>query len=170
MTKNALVHAKDMDSEMALARADELLKIWQLPEDAPADALRAARDACAAALQSGEARMLAESIGAGMPEKELVMTVGEMIGSFPPRPGQDLQIFTRMMVLDVIRAAPSRAALDAACRSLRASCTFLPSIKEVLDAVEAQKAACASRAALLERLPRRIAELDRANNSGADAE
>ena len=168
MTGREIATAVGIDPETAGTRADAVLAIWQAAEDATAADLEPMIAEAARALETGEAKLLAESLAVPLPDRDLALMVAELVASFPPRPGQDLRIFGRMMAQDVATARPSRAALAGACRQLRASCTFLPSIKEVLDAVEAQKATCAARATLLERLPKKLAELGRPKNSAAD--
>lgn len=47
----------------------------------------------------------------------------------------DNEVFARMLKADVAEAAPSIGALDRACRRLRQTATFTPSIAEVLAAL-----------------------------------
>lgn len=138
-------------------RADVLLRLWDIPVGADVAAMC---EAAAGALRSGEARRLAESLAAPVPVRELGAIVGGLVASWP-RENRDMAVMANFMAQDVARAAPSRAALLLACRYLRANHTHPPSIAEVLAALEASKKACASRAALLERLPRRVAELSK---------
>jgi len=72
----------------------------------------------------------------------------------------DAEVFGRMLVIDVGALSPSIGALEAACRNLRRTSTFTPSIAEVLQALtEAEKQLTGARWRL-EQLPRLIAEAE----------
>lgn len=59
-----------------------------------------------------------------------------LIGSFPNAPKQDLQLYGTALVEDVSNERPSILALSNACRILRRTSQFLPTISEVLGALE----------------------------------
>ncbi|WP_194462126.1 hypothetical protein [Bradyrhizobium sp. CCBAU 53340] len=59
-----------------------------------------------------------------------------LIGSFPNAPKHDLQLYGTAMVEDVLEERPSILALSNACRTIRRTSRFLPTISEVLGVLE----------------------------------
>lgn len=144
------------------ARVDELLELWRLDVDAvPLPALRVARDVAQAGIANGLVVALGRAMLTPADSRMIAMSVAELIASFPQDKKNDLQTFSRLLVEDVAALGASPMVLQAAFRAVRQGSAFLPSIAEVVGAVEAEKAACAARAALLARLGRRVGEADR---------
>lgn len=69
---------------------------------------------------------------------EIKRALQHLIGSFPnSSKKEDLSIYAVSLFDDVVAAKPTVETLTEACRRLRRSCDFLPSIKAVLDALDA---------------------------------
>lgn len=168
MTKD-LVPFKPVTPQAALSRAVEVTGLWQLGKEAREEDVRAQHALAAAAVASGEVAALVDMITALPTAQQFTLLLDELIGSFAPRQGQDMRIFSKMLSKDVAGLRASRTALEAACASLRKSCTFLPAIEEVMEAVTWQKQVCEARVHLLERLPARIAAAERVINPETDA-
>lgn len=162
MTNSEIVPAQKMvPAEIAVA-AEDVLAIWNLDfETAAPEAIRAARDVAARAITTGRAAALGVALGRPAANREVGMAIAELLASFPQDKKNDLRTFSRFLAEDVAELGASPAALAGACKAIRRSKDFLPSIAEILAAVTAEKATCAARAALLARLPRRVAEADR---------
>ncbi len=64
--------------------------------------------------------------------------VALLLGSFPCSNAPDPAVYTRMMVEEVITAAPSLIPLDAACRSLRRTHRWPPAIAKVLATISVE--------------------------------
>lgn len=161
MTGKAIVPAKAIDPLPAtMARTDELLRLWTTDlETIPREELRALCLAAATALQSAQPAALAAQIVAPVTGRQMVLELDDLIAAFPGmRKDADLTTFSRLLGEEVRALNPSAAALRAACRGLIRTATFPPGIGDVVAAVATQKAEWASRAALLERLPRRLVE------------
>jgi hypothetical protein len=78
-----------------------------------------------------------------------------LVGAFPNSKADAL--FARLLVSDVGALQPSRGAIDAACRRLRRTFKFLPSIAEVCEAIDfAEKYTFRDALEYLEELPRRV--------------
>jgi hypothetical protein len=69
-------------------------------------------------------------------DHELKALLAVLAGSFPTAPRTDLQIFGRALIEEIADTKPSRGALIRACRQLRRTSKFLPTICEVLEAIE----------------------------------
>src|ERR1700704_2861843 len=68
---------------------------------------------------------------------EIKRALQHLIGSFPnSSKKEDLSIYAVSLFDDVAAAKPTVKTLTEACRRLRRSCDFLPSIKAVLDALD----------------------------------
>ena len=63
------------------------------------------------------------------------------MGSFPTASIPDPAAFTRQLLEDVMDLDPSFHVLESACRKLRKSKKFIPSISEVIEAIEAEDVA-----------------------------
>jgi hypothetical protein len=70
--------------------------------------------------------------------QELKRQLQVLIGSFPNASKQNLAIYGVALLEDVAFERPSIAALTSACRRLRRSNTFVPTISEVLDALSSE--------------------------------
>jgi DnaA N-terminal domain len=68
--------------------------------------------------------------------QEIKRTLQILIGSFPNAPSKaDLSIYGVSLFDEVISESPSLRVLEAACRKLRRDSAFLPSIRDVLEAL-----------------------------------
>jgi hypothetical protein len=74
-----------------------------------------------------------------------------LVGAFPNSGKNDLPIYGRMLVEDVAAQRPSVAALSLACRRLRRTARFVPTIAEVLEAIATAEVDVLLRANTLER-------------------
>ncbi len=156
MTK-AVVPFTPVAPGAALPRAVQVTGLWQLGREARQDDIRAQHALAKTAVESGEVTALIQAITAKPTAREFGVLIDELIGSFAPRQGQDMGTFGKMLTKDVAGLGASRVALEAAAAQLRANCTFLPAIEEVLEAVKWQKQVIDARVHLLERLPARVA-------------
>jgi hypothetical protein len=59
--------------------------------------------------------------------------VALLIGSFPTGQPHNPAIYTGMLTTEILATHPSAISLEATCRTIRRSKSFLPSIKEVLE-------------------------------------
>lgn len=166
----ALVPFKPVPPEAALSRAIAVTGLWQLGRGSRVEDIRAQTVLATLAIANGEVAALSGIISARPTREQFAVILDELIGSFAPRQGQDMRIFSKMLAKDVAEVGASRVALEAAAKALRASNTFLPSIEEVLEAVKWQKQVCDARVHLLERLPARVAAAERAINPPAGSE
>lgn len=165
MTGTGLTPYRPVEGAVALSRALEVTGIWQMGRESPRETVQARHAVAAAAVANGEVTALVAALEAKPTPKEFAVLLDNLLGSFAPRKDQNMQVFSKMLAIDVAGVGASRAALEAACKALRASCTFLPSIEEVLEAVKWQKKVCEARVRLLERLPARIAAAEAVINS-----
>jgi hypothetical protein len=69
---------------------------------------------------------------------EIAMMVAKLVGSFPTSNIPDPKVFVRVLIEDVMACNPSFLVLDSACRKLRTEQKFMPSIAEVVAAIEIQ--------------------------------
>lgn len=165
MTKaSAIVPHKPLELPAAMARAEDLLRLWSVDlEIAPPEEVRPLCLDAIAAIRSGQPAVLAAAIMVPATRREVVLAVDELVAAFPGmRKDADLSVFTRVLAEELMVEKPSHAALRGACRGLIRTATFPPSIAEIIAAVAVQKGAWESRAVLLDRLPRRAADAARA--------
>jgi hypothetical protein len=71
--------------------------------------------------------------------------LAQLVGSFPTSNLPDAKTFTRVLLDDVMALEPSYVALESACRKLRRTQKFLPSISEVIAAIEKEQDAWCDR-------------------------
>lgn len=64
-----------------------------------------------------------------------------LVGSFPNANPADPETYTKMLIEEVVAAAPTVTALEAACRKVRRTAKFLPAISEVLAALKEEERA-----------------------------
>jgi hypothetical protein len=102
---------------------------------------------------NGFNRTLAEIAKATAPASvaETKTELALLVGAFPNASKGDLRIFGRMLVEDVAAQRPSVAALSLACRRLRRTARFVPTISEVLEAIGTAEVDVLLRARTLER-------------------
>jgi vacuolar-type H+-ATPase subunit I/STV1 len=62
--------------------------------------------------------------------------VSLLVGSFPNANPADPEVYTKMLIEEIMAAEPSVVSLESACRSIRRSAKFLPTISEVLEALK----------------------------------
>jgi hypothetical protein len=58
--------------------------------------------------------------------------VGVLLGSFPNSNPHNAEVYTRVMIEEIVAAKPSASALEATMRHLRRNSTFAPSVAEML--------------------------------------
>jgi hypothetical protein len=58
-----------------------------------------------------------------------------LIGGFPNAGPHSPKVYTRMMIEEIVAANPTAVALEGACREIRRTKTFAPSIPELLEAL-----------------------------------
>jgi hypothetical protein len=102
---------------------------------------------------NGFNRTLAEIAKATAPASvaETKTELALLVGAFPNASKGDLRIFGRMLVEDVAAQRPSVTALSLACRRLRRTARFVPTISEVLEAIGTAEVDVLLRARTLER-------------------
>ena len=62
--------------------------------------------------------------------------VGLLIGSFPNGVPNSPEVYTRMLIEEIFAANPSAVALEATCREIRRTKTFVPAVAEVLKVLK----------------------------------
>jgi hypothetical protein len=62
-----------------------------------------------------------------------------LVGSFPNANPTDPKTYSKMLVEEVVAASPRVPVLESACRKIRRTCKFLPTISELLDAIEEEQ-------------------------------
>jgi hypothetical protein len=67
--------------------------------------------------------------------KVVAEQVAMLIGSFPTGTPSAPEVYTKLMIEEIIAANPSAMALESTCRQIRRTKTFLPAISEVLEAL-----------------------------------
>jgi septal ring factor EnvC (AmiA/AmiB activator) len=68
-------------------------------------------------------------------KNDIRVQVMMLIAAYPNNTRADLKIYSATLAEDIGAAGPGRLALDTACRRVRRSCRFTPSIAEVLEAL-----------------------------------
>jgi hypothetical protein len=66
--------------------------------------------------------------------------IGLLIGGFPNGTPNSPEVYTKLMIEEIVAANPSMIALEATCRKIRRTKKFLPAIVEVLDILREQAA------------------------------
>jgi hypothetical protein len=74
----------------------------------------------------------------GIKKAQISKHVSMLLGSFPNANPSDPEVYTMMLIEEVVAVAPTVVTLEAACRSIRRTSKFLPTISEVLEALAAQ--------------------------------
>jgi hypothetical protein len=82
-----------------------------------------------------------------------------LIGSFPSSTQIDLTVYTRTLAEDVGARAPSRLSLDIACRKLRRTAKFKPTISELYEALDESEKWLADRRRSIDDFPRIIKQM-----------
>lgn len=80
-----------------------------------------------------------EALVAPATKRDLANHLGVLVKSFPNAGRDNAEIYGRMLLEDVGAQQPSVGAVEAACRHLRRTSTFLPTIAEVLNALGESK-------------------------------
>jgi hypothetical protein len=75
----------------------------------------------------------------------LSLVLGQLLGSFPTSNLPNATIFTRLLLEDVAAEEPTYAELSTACRRLRRTMKFMPSIAEVMEVLAEEKATWGAR-------------------------
>jgi hypothetical protein len=68
----------------------------------------------------------------------VIEKIGLLIGSFPNAAPHNAETYIGLLIEEIIAANPSVTVLEATCRELRRSKTFVPTISEVLKELHAQ--------------------------------
>jgi len=63
-------------------------------------------------------------------------SVGLLLGAFPNSNPADGKVFTRMLIEEIIVANPNACVLESACRHIRRTMKFVPTIAEVLSVLK----------------------------------
>jgi hypothetical protein len=100
-------------------------------------------------------RLFGELIRAHAPAtmRDLGPELARLVGAFPNAGRNDLAIYATMLAEDVAAARPTRDAVSAACRRLRRSSKFLPTISEILETLGQSQLELNERMDLLAKLP-----------------
>lgn len=122
--------------------------------------LRIIRDRAVELIRSGTARKALEALRKPATPKEIAGAVAKLIQDVPPR--GEARIPSASFADEISAQRPTAAALEVAITVLRRTATFQPAIAEALQALQAAERDIGAQVALLERLPRRIQEVDRA--------
>jgi len=157
----AMVQHKLSTAEVALARARDLMRLWDadLNRMSPAE-LRALCLIGAEAMRDGVTAGIAPVLVAPATPREIVTALDGLVRAFSAmRKDAEMGLNSEIMAEEVMAIGPSKVALESATRDLIKTCTFPPSIAEVLAAVKEHHEGMQARARLLERLPARILEI-----------
>jgi hypothetical protein len=73
------------------------------------------------------------------------VVLANLMGSFPTSNIPNPKVFTRLLLEDVMDLKPFFPELESACRKLRTSMKFMPSISEVVEAIKAEQKAWSRR-------------------------
>jgi hypothetical protein len=65
--------------------------------------------------------------------------IGFLIGSFPNAGPHNPEIYVAMLIEEIVAANPSASALEATCRQIRRTATFVPTLAEVLKILREQE-------------------------------
>ncbi len=87
-------------------------------------------------------------------ERELRVELGLLIAAFPNAPKGDLKAFGALLLQDCADLEPSRYGLATACRELRRTKKWLPSIAEVIEALSAAERRLKEQKYRIENVPR----------------
>lgn len=87
--------------------------------------------------------------------------IGFLLAAFPNTARTDLAAFGRLACEDVWALQPGRIALETACRQLRRTAKFVPTISEILETLARVQANYAARLNLLEWQPEKLEEAKR---------
>lgn len=101
-----------------------------------AESLIAEAESCASTVDVGAAVRELKLQSRPASQIEVKRQLQILMGSFPNAPNKDLQLYGTALVEDVLNERPSILALSNACRTLRRTSRFLPTISEVLGALE----------------------------------
>lgn len=67
------------------------------------------------------------------------LCLGSLMAAYPNLGKGELEVYARLLLEDVIDAKPSLLVLERACRAVRRTTRFLPSIAEVLAAIRSEQ-------------------------------
>ena len=88
----------------------------------------------------------------GVVSAHVSVILAQLIGSFPTANLPNATAFTRALLEDVMLEQPGRIELACACRQLRRTMKFVPSISEVIEALKAEKEVWSARFEALDQL------------------
>lgn len=88
----------------------------------------------------------------GVVAAHVSVMLAQLIGSFPTANLLNATAFTRALLEEVMLEQPSRIELACACRQLRRTMKFVPSISEVIDALKVEKEVWSARFEALDQL------------------
>lgn len=103
-----------------------------------AESLIAEAESCASTVDVGAAAWELKLQNRPASQGEVKRQLQILMGSFPNAPKIDLQLYGTALVEDVLSEQPSMLALSNACRTLRRTSRFLPTISEVLGVLETE--------------------------------
>jgi hypothetical protein len=89
-----------------------------------------------------------------------------LVGAFPNTARADLKLFSRVLAEDVASAQPSAIVLERACRRIRRTATFVPTIAEVLAAIEMEEKSVKGSIFWLANHPEQIERIKRRHGIG----
>jgi hypothetical protein len=88
--------------------------------------------------------------------REIKQELGLLAASFPNAARADTTLFGRILEAEVAIMRPSRGALAAACRELRKTCRFTPTVAEVLEALGREETTFTVRLGDIDALPKTV--------------
>jgi hypothetical protein len=137
-----------------LWEASRYVGAWRSPVDARASAwLTSDAPALIAAL---------DKFDQPTTKNDIATQVMMLLAAFPNASRPELKIYSKTLAADIGAMQPGRLAVEWACRKLRRTCKFVPTIAEVLDAVhEAATRIKNTRWLVTMRIPEIIREMDR---------
>ncbi len=152
----ARVHA----AYQATREAQQIVDCYRPPNQADLQSLEAAETF----VKSDEYhQLLADCRAAAEPasEREIRTELSCLVAAFPTAARADLKVFGALLVADVAAAKPSKYGLATACRSLRRTSRFLPSISETLEAIEKAERSLHYKRRSIETMPEHLAKIRR---------
>jgi hypothetical protein len=128
-------------TESILARAEQVMLLPYPPRDGlrghSAATLLAAFDAALPELEAALREL--QNLGRPATKVEIAKDLALLVKSYPNSGTTDGEVYGRMLIEDVAAEQPAIGDLAPACRNIRRTSKFLPSISEVLQAIAGAK-------------------------------
>jgi hypothetical protein len=108
-----------------------------------------------------------ESLAAPATKTEIAKHLALLVKSFPNAGSADCEVYGRMLIEDVAADLPAIGDIEDACRQIRRTCRFLPTIAEVIEAIRVAKSRRRAQAGRITELIESKEELERESSARA---